>query len=128
MNLLLDTHTYLWFIAGDERLSGAAKKAIESPLNLKIVSVASLWEMTIKYSMGKLILKTTLERVLAEHIYNNGFDLLPIETSHLMELSRLPMHHRDPFDRLLIAQCKADGITLCSADRAFADYDIELLW
>lgn len=128
MNLLLDTHAYLWFIAGDERLSAVAREAIENPFHLKIISVASLWEITIKNSLGKLTLKTDLCNILSEHIASNGFELLPIETGHLMELSRLPMHHRDPFDRLLVAQCKADELTLCSADHAFAAYNIQLIW
>ena len=128
MNLLLDTHAYLWFIAGDERLSITARMAIESPENLKIVSVASLWEITVKHSLGKLSLISGLKTVLSDHIVDNGFDLLAIETGHLLELSVLPMHHRDPFDRLLIAQCKADALSLCSADRAFAKYEIERIW
>jgi PIN domain nuclease of toxin-antitoxin system len=128
MNLLLDTHAYLWFIAGDQRLSTTVREAIESPENLKIVSVASLWEITVKHSLGKLTLKTGLEKVLSSHIVDNGFDLLSVETGHLLELSQLPMHHRDPFDRLLIAQCKSDSLTLCSVDRAFSDYDIDLIW
>jgi PIN domain nuclease of toxin-antitoxin system len=90
--------------------------------------VASLWEITVKHSLGKLTLKTGLEKVLSNHIVDNGFDLLSVETGHLLELSQLPMHHRDPFDRLLIAQCKSDSLTLCSIDRAFSDYDIDLIW
>lgn len=128
MNLLLDTHAYLWFIAADERLSHTARLAIESPENLKIVSMVSLWEITVKHSLGKLSLKAGLDSVLSDHLFNNGFDLLSIETGHLLELSALPMHHRDPFDRLLIAQCKADALTICSADRAFSDYEIDMIW
>jgi PIN domain nuclease of toxin-antitoxin system len=128
MHLLLDTHAYLWFIAGDDQLSPKAKAAIENPENLKLISAASLWEITIKLSLGKLALKTTLERIVSDHIFNNGFNLLQIETGHLIELSRLPMHHRDPFDRLLVAQCKADGLALCSADQTFENYDIQLIW
>lgn len=128
MNLLLDTHTYLWFIAGDERLSIAAREVIENPDNLKIISTASLWEITIKYSLGKLQLKVGLQKVLTDYISTNGFNLLPIETSHLLELSRLAMHHRDPFDRLLIAQAKSDHLAVCSADRFFKDYGIDVIW
>ena len=128
MNILLDTHAYLWFVGGDERLSATARNAIENPENLKIISAASLWEITIKHGLGKLELRSGLRPVLMDLISSNGFDLLSIETGHLLELSELPMQHRDPFDRLLIAQAKADGLTVCSADRIFAKYGISILW
>jgi PIN domain nuclease of toxin-antitoxin system len=128
MNILLDTHAYLWFVAGDERLSKAARAAIENQDNLKIVSTASLWEITIKHGIGKLELRSGLRPVLTDYIASNGFDLLSIETGHLLELSKMDMHHRDPFDRLLIAQAKADNLIICSVDRVFADYGIEMIW
>ena len=128
MNILLDTHAYLWFIGGNERLSTVARSAIEDAGNLKLISVASLWEITIKHSLGKLQLKTDLRKVVSEHISDNGFDLLPVETAHLLALSTLPMHHRDPFDRLLIAQALSGKLAICSADKAFLDYDVELVW
>lgn len=128
MNILLDTHAYLWFIGGNERLSNVARSAIEDAGNLKLISVASLWEITIKHSLGKLQLKTDLRKVVSEHISDNGFDLLSVETAHLLALSTLPMHHRDPFDRLLIAQALSGKLTICSADKAFSNYDVELVW
>jgi len=90
--------------------------------------MASLWEITIKHNLGKLELRNGLQNVLTDHILSNGFDLLSIETGHLLELSRLPMHHRDPFDRLLIAQAKSDNLSICSADRVFAGYGIQAIW
>lgn len=128
MDILLDTHVYLWFIAGDNRLSACSREAIEDLDNLKIVSVASLWEITIKHSLGKLVLKTDLHDIVFAHIVDNGFDLLPIESGHLLHLSNLPLHHRDPFDRLLVAQCRSDELTICTADPAFKAYDISVLW
>ena len=128
MKLLLDTHAYLWFIAGSEALSSLARQAIESPENTKYVSVASLWEITVKHSLGKLTLEPGLARVLGEYVSDNGFAVLPIATGHLLELSRLPFHHRDPFDRLIIAQCRDEQAAVCSADRAFGDYDIDVVW
>jgi PIN domain nuclease of toxin-antitoxin system len=128
MNLLLDTHAYLWFIGGSEKLAAQVRRAIESPSNRVFVSSISLWEITIKFGLGKLSLLAGLEPVLNEHIRNNGFDILNIESPHLLELSNLPMHHRDPFDRLLVAQCIAERMTLCSADSVFGAYDVELMW
>ena len=128
MNLLLDTHAYLWFIGGDRRLSNVARSAIEDTENLKFISMASLWEITIKHGLGKLQLKTDLRKVLTDHVIENGFDLLSVETDHLLALSQLPLHHRDPFDRLLIAQAAARKLTVCSADSVFSKYDVDLMW
>jgi PIN domain nuclease of toxin-antitoxin system len=128
MNILLDTHAYLWFIGGDGNLSQSSRDAIEDPLNLKIISVASLWEITIKHSIGKLDLHNGIQPVLTEHITSNGFDLLSIEVGHLVKLGTMPMHHRDPFDRLLIAQAMSDNLAVCSADAIFSTYDIDRIW
>ncbi len=128
MNLLLDTHTYLWFIVGNNRLSDVARSAIEDAGNQKFISVASLWEITIKHRLGKLQLKTDLQKVLTDHVVANGFELLPLDVDHFLELNKLPMHHRDPFDRLLIAQAVANKLTVCSVDTVFSKYDVELLW
>lgn len=128
MNILLDTHAYLWFVGGDDRLSPAARRVIENPENLKIISTASLWEITIKHGLNKLELRSGLRPVLTDCIESNGFDLLAVETGHLLELSELPLHHRDPFDRLLIAQAKADSLVICSADRIFTKYSINVVW
>ncbi len=128
MNLLLDTHAYLWFIAGNDRLSDVARSAIEEAGNQKFISVASLWEVTIKHRLGKLQLKTDLQKVLTDHVVANGFELLPLEVDCFLELNKLPMHHRDPFDRLLIAQAVAKKLTVCSVDAIFSKYDVDLLW
>ena len=128
MNLLLDTHAYLWFIGGSNRLSDVARSAIEDAGNQKFISAASLWEITIKHRLGKLQLKTDLRKVLTDHVVENGFELLPLAVDHFLELNKLPMHHRDPFDRLLIAQAVAKKLTVCSVDTVFSKYDVDLLW
>ncbi|NCD35306.1 MAG: type II toxin-antitoxin system VapC family toxin [Spartobacteria bacterium] len=128
MNILLDTHAYLWFLAGDDSLSAKARGAIESSDNTKFVSIASLWEITIKYRLGKLELEEDLRDVIAEYVSKNGFNLLPIEIEHLLVLNQLPMHHRDPFDRILISQCIADGMACISVDGAFKEYSLNVVW
>ena len=98
MNLLLDTHVFLWFISGSPKLSSEAKDAIENPDNVKIVSIASLWEMSIKISLGKLTLECPFTELIPKQLELNGFDLLQIQVGHLVELTSLPFHHKDPFD------------------------------
>jgi len=103
MNFLLDTHTFLWFINGDSEISKEAKEIIESPNNTKFVSIASFWEIAIKISIGKLHLEMPFQE-LETHTSKNGFQLLPITFQHTQQLINLPFHHKDPFDRILIAQ------------------------
>lgn len=92
------------------------------------MSVVSLWEITIKYRLGKLSLETDLKTVLTDYIYQNGFVLLPIEIGHFLALDQMPMHHRDPFDRMLISQCVADNMSCVSDDSEFVNYHIEVIW
>ncbi len=99
MNYLLDTHTLIWFLNGDENLSLKARKAIESSEAANFVSIASLWEMAIKISLGRLELNTSFEQI-GEEINNNNFKMLPISFQDTLTISSLPFHHRDPFDRL----------------------------
>ena len=128
MKLLLDTHVFLWFIAGDARLSFSARSEIEAQDNLKLVSIASLWEMAIKISLGKLTLDQRFDDFVPRLIETNGFDLLAVRTDHVARLTSLPFHHRDPFDRLLLAQARAEGMTLVSDDGQFGPYGVPLLW
>jgi len=105
MNLLLDTHALIWLTEADNHLSQSAKSAIENPVNTCFVSVASFWEMAIKTSLGKLEMQiplTTLKSLIIE----NGIEILPIEVGHTLLIAQLPFHHKDPFDRLLIAQAR----------------------
>ena len=120
--LLLDTNALLWLLAGDDRLGPASRAAVTTTPEL-VVSVASLWEVAIKVSLGKLAPVPELGRAVGEL----GFVRLDIADSHLAVLERLPFHHRDPFDRLLLSQATAERLTLLSADQAFAAYDVPLL-
>lgn len=127
MNYLLDTHTFIWFINGEQELSDRARKAIEHKTANNFVSIASLWEIAIKLSIGKLKLQTPFASV-PEQLYNNGFQLLPITFEDTLKLSTLPFHHRDPFDRLIIVQGITNQLTIISKDKDFADYGIAPLW
>ncbi|WP_395140655.1 type II toxin-antitoxin system VapC family toxin [Armatimonas sp.] len=128
MRLLLDTHALLWYIWGDSSLTAIARKTIEDPHNIIYVSTASQWEITVKYSLGKLILNLSLPDFLAKRIDGNGFLTLPIEHTHLLTLPSLSMHHRDPFDRILIAQSIAEVMPIISADAAFDAYPVTRIW
>jgi len=126
--LLLDTHAFLWWVADAPQLSEAARRAIGDANNECYLSVASCWEMAIKSSLGKLRLARPVERFVTEQLAANGFALLGIEMRHTAKVEKLPFHHRDPFDRLLIAQAMAEKLCIVSADSAFPDYGVKLLW
>ena len=128
MKLLLDTHTLLWFIAGSLNLSAAARTLIEDSANEKYVSIASLWETAIKISLGKMTLATTFDQLFPHQLVINGFDLLPIEIKHASAVISLPFHHRDPFDRILIAQAIEENMNLVSIDTVFDNYSVNRLW
>lgn len=128
MNLLLDTHTLLWFALGDSQLSGAARQFIEDPANTKLVSPAAYWEIAIKISIGKYALHEPYETFFDRAIRQNGFLILPIEPRHTAALTNLPYHHRDPFDRLMVAQATVENLSLVSADAIFDAYPIQRLW
>ena len=119
MRLLLDTNALLWLLAGDPRLGAQARREVEAAAEL-VVSAASLWEIAIKVSIGKLAALPGLPAVLAEA----GVRRLGIEDEHLRRLESLPWHHRDLFDRLLIAQAQAEALTVLTADPAFGDYAV----
>lgn len=128
MRLLLDTHAFLWFISGDERLSLTARTLIEDGVNEVFVSVASLWEMAIKISLGRLQLAQPFEVFIPHQLSTNYIGLLGITISHLAKVARLPFYHRDPFDRLLVAQVDVERMSLVSADPVFDAYGITRLW
>ena len=124
---LLDTHTAIWFFNGDNALSETAKKIILDTSNIKYLNIASAWEIAIKLSIGKLDIAGNT----ADFIHDaetNGFIILPIKTDHLTALESLPLLHRDPFDRLLIATAISEQMTLISADKNIAQYDVPLIW
>ena len=128
MKLLLDTHTFLWFIAGNLKLSSTARSLIEDLANEKFVSVVSLWEIAIKFSLGKLDLTDEFDILIPKQLEINGFEILPIETEHLSKVISLPFYHRDPFDRLLIAQAISENMQIISVDDIFDSYSTNRLW
>lgn len=128
MKILLDTHALLWFIAGDQNLSQTARLLIEDATNEKYVSAASLWETAIKISVGKMNLQADFDKVFPRQLNINGFDLLPIEVKHSSRTIQLPFHHRDPFDRILIAQAIEEKMSIVSIDTVSDDYSVTRLW
>jgi PIN domain nuclease of toxin-antitoxin system len=128
MTLLLDTHTFLWFCQDDPRLSAAAKALIEDPANRKLLRVGSCWEIAIKAGLAKLALGEPSVTYLASALGRTGFELLAITLQHATGVEGLALHHRDPFDRLLVAQALAEMIPIVSADVAFDPYGVRRLW
>jgi PIN domain nuclease of toxin-antitoxin system len=128
LRLLLDTHTLLWFALMDPQLSGTATSLIMDPANEKLVSPASYWEIAIKISVKKYALSKPYELFMQEAIDKNGFGYLHIEPKHTAAVITLPFHHRDPFDRLVIAQAIVEGIPIISGDRVLDAYRIKRLW
>ncbi len=128
MILLLDTHAFLWFWWADPQLSQTAKEAIRSPANRKLVSTASCWEVAIKVSQRKLDLGVPYRGFIHQHLVRNNFELLPIADEHLAGIVDLPFHHRDPFDRLLVAQSSYEEIPIVSADKQLDAYGVQRIW
>ena len=128
MKLLLDTHAFLWFIGGDAALSRKSRSLIEDSANGKLVSIVSLWEIAIKTSIGKLPLAKPFEQLIPEQLQRNGFEVLGLTVGHTAKLAQLPFHHRDPFNRMLVAQCLAEGLPLVSSDDALDAYGVQRLW
>jgi PIN domain nuclease of toxin-antitoxin system len=128
MSLILDTHSFLWFIIGSPRLSGHARALIEDDMHDKRLSTASLWEMAIKLSLGRLTLAEPFGVLIPQQLRLSGIEILNIEIAHLAVLTTLPFHHRDPFDRLIIAQAIAEQCPVVSVDPAFDAYAVERLW
>lgn len=128
MKLLLDTHAFLWFIAGDRQLDVYARQLIEEPSNERYLSVASIWEITIKSSLGRLIVPLPPSTLIREQIWANAINLLAITSEHLDTLHALPYHHKDPFDRLVIAQAIQEGMSLVTKDEAFDTYNVQIVW
>jgi PIN domain nuclease of toxin-antitoxin system len=128
MQFLIDTHTFLWFVTDDSKLSKYALELIEDETNEAILSVATLWEIAIKFSIGKLTLSKPFQDFVDEQIQINEFRLLNIEPPHINIVSSLPLHHRDPFDRMIIAQAITENMAIISADPAFDAYGVSRLW
>lgn len=128
MKILLDTHSFLWFISGSSHLSLTARQMIEEATNQPFLSIASLWEMAIKLSLGKLGLGQPFASLVPQQMLTNGIELLNINVDHVAAVVDLPFHHRDPFDRLLVAQAMVEQLPILSADSAFDAYAVKRLW
>ena len=128
MKLLLDTQAFLWFALNDPQLSAAASAHIMDPLHEKFVSPASFWEVAIKISTGKYSLLQPYKDFFRQGIDDNGFEILPVEIAHTDIVAALPFHHRDPFDRLIIAQAMAEDMVIISSDVQFDTYPIKRIW
>jgi PIN domain nuclease of toxin-antitoxin system len=128
MRLLLDSHAFLWFVSGNACLTTTARAAIEDDGNEKYVSHATAWEVAIKVGLGKLTLHVAYQDLFPGAILANGFRELALNFQHFGDLLTLPMHHRDPFDRLPVAQARIEGMSVLSRDPQFADYGIPLIW
>lgn len=128
MRLLLDTHAFLWFVLDSPQLSTSARALTADPANDVLVSPATCWEIAIKVSLNKLDLHTSFEDFMTRAIEGSQLELLPITTRHLSVVSRMPFHHRDPFDRLIIAQAVVENIGIVSVDPAFDSYGIARFW
>jgi len=128
MKLLLDTHALIWFAEDDARLSTAAREALNDEANDLFCSTASIWEMAIKVSIGKLKIAARLDGAFRRRLEQNGFGILTVEYAHAARVEELPWHHRDPFDRLLVAQATIENMALVSHDDQLDAYGIGRLW
>jgi PIN domain nuclease of toxin-antitoxin system len=128
VKLLLDTHTFLWWVAASDELSRKARSAVGSARNECFVSVASGWEIAIKVSLGRLRIDGALDRFLPEQLAANGFQALAIDFRHTALVATLPFHHRDPFDRLLVAQALEEDLAMVTADPVVVKYGVNRVW
>jgi len=128
MRALLDTHTFLWLITDDPRLSPRVRKIMSDGGNELFLSAASGWEMAIKAKLGRLQLPGDLERFISEQLALNAIESLPVEMSHALNVYKLPDHHRDPFDRMLIAQARLENLPILTADSQISRYPVKVIW
>lgn len=128
MKLLLDTHAFIWWDSDPNRLSQRVLGFCQSPSTTLLLSVASVWEMQIKQQLGKLQLRVPLAGLIAAQQQTNSLELLPVQLDHVLALDNLPLHHKDPFDRLLISQSQVEDAILVSADSIFSQYPVTVLW
>lgn len=126
MRILIDTHILIWHLEDDEQLSSHHGQLIEDPSNTVLISIASFWEIAIKTSRGKLELSKSIEDLISE-IERSSIAILPIESKHIIQVSKLPFHHKDPFDRMIIAQVLVENVPIISTDSNFSKYGVTLL-
>jgi PIN domain nuclease of toxin-antitoxin system len=128
MNYLLDTHVFLWFASGDMKLSPAAKEIIENGKNNIYLSSASVWELSIKIIIGKLKLKKDLNKFIAENIAGYGYIPIPVTIPHTLAVAKLPEIHKDPFDRMLVAQASVEKMKIITSDDYICKYNVKTVW
>ena len=128
MRVLIDTHVFIWWTSDVKKLSSRVHDLLLDPSTEAILSMVSIWEMQIKLSLGKLQFRTALSELVDDEINRNRIELLPLSLSHIYALSNLPHHHRDPFDRILIAQSMEEDLQILSIDEMFDTYDVKRLW
>ena len=128
MKVLLDTHTFLWWITDSPRLSARAREVIRDSNNELFFSAASGWEIAIKAQLGRLQLPDNLEQFIVEQLSLNIILVLPIQLRHALHVYTLPQHHRDPFDRMLVAQSQVENLPILTTDPQIAQYDVETIW
>jgi PIN domain nuclease of toxin-antitoxin system len=128
MRVLLDTHTFLWWITDADSLSGAARETLADGANEVFLSAVSAWEIAIKAGRGRLTLSDEPHRFVTQQLIKNSFHGLPLHLAHALHVYGLPEHHRDPFDRLLVAQSQLEGLPMVTADAEIARYDVSVIW
>ena len=128
MKILLDTHTFIWFVTDSSRLSTTAKALIEDEYSKKLLSIASIWEMGIKHSIGKLTFELPFMTFVTSQMQQNSMEILNIRIEHLDVIANLALHHRDPFDRLIISQAIVEQLPIVGVDKAFDSYAVRRLW
>jgi PIN domain nuclease of toxin-antitoxin system len=128
MRALLDTHTFLWWVTNQPQLSPDVRAILSDRNHQIFFSVASGWEITIKAQLGRLELPNQLEYFIANQLAINSFQVLPIELKHALQIYHLPNHHKDPFDRILVAQSQVEDLPLLSVDKKISQYEIRMIW
>jgi PIN domain nuclease of toxin-antitoxin system len=127
MRILIDTQAFIWFVENDKQLPSKIKRELEDSENSIIISIASLWEMSIKMTLDKLQLGCDIEEMI-NRVYRNGFEILPILPEHIIKLSTLTYFHRDPFDRIIISQGLTENMVIISSDKIFDNYGAKREW
>ncbi len=128
MKLLLDTHVFLWLRSEPQKVSSKVLNLYQERYNIVYLSVVSVWEMQIKHQIGKLALNMPLKEIIEEQCESNNLQILPLILKHIFGLQNLPLHHKDPFDRLLLVQSQIENLYLISSDRIFDIYQVNLCW
>jgi PIN domain nuclease of toxin-antitoxin system len=127
MRYIIDTQAFIWYAIGDRQLSKTALEIIESD-SIRYISIASLWEMSIKSSLGKLNFQVPFEELILNQLAINSYEILSLELSHVFQLAKLPLIHKDPFDRIMIAQAFTENISIVSIDPHFQNYPVSVIW